>query len=158
MDEIALLKRAIGTAMGAMGDDIDYQMVMSLNVGMPEKFKHETEKQSVLAFMQAVRGERADAKAGPTAEIVAETVPEEKQKIQISGQPEKAAVSVDDILAATSDTPRLGEVETEGSTETNIEVVPSLPSTEAPIPPGYVPCGRCNKILSPAEIATHTCG
>lgn len=157
MDEIELLKRAIGTAMGAMGDDIDYQMVMSLNVGMPEKFKHESQRQVVLAFMQMVRNERAAVKAGPVAEIVTEAVPGDASKIQIPGQPEKATVSVDQILAATADTPRLGELEPVSSPETNIQVVPSLPQTEEKLPPGYTRCGRCQKILSPTDIMTHEC-
>lgn len=159
MDEIELLKRSINTAMGAFNDnDIDYQLLMSMNVGMPEKFKHESQRQVVLAFMQMVRAERISAKAGPVAEIVTEAVPKDAPKIQIPGQPEKATVSVDQILAATADTPRLGEVEPASSPETNIQVVPSLPSTEEKLPPGYTRCGRCQKILSPSDIMTHECG
>lgn len=139
-----LLDRTIINAIAMMGDDIDYDMLMSISVGMPDKFKDPLQELPVRKALDRIRKEHLAAKT-------IDNIPKE----DVITEKETPSVTTDTTKSKPSERlppeKLLAEI---GIGSDDIEVV-SNPDDEK-VPPGYIKCA-CGEMMLVGEVEKHVC-
>lgn len=166
VSEIDSLRAAIRRGFTNLDENITYDTLMSMRVGIPEMYAHPSQKVVVEAFMDAVRNdilnERVAAQTAAQTPEPASTEPSvivETKTVEISAEQMTPQGIRDAIDSDQPVQPSPADIiaQTDGRMKQETEEEQQAEQKSERLPPGYIPCGICGKALAPHEVATHVC-